>query len=59
MGRKIESFGFRPGRKVGARYVVESLLGRGYEDEAYQIRELDTGILWAAKFYFPHRDPKG
>lgn len=47
-----------PGRKVGPRYIIESLLGVGSEGEVYQIRELDTGILRAAKFYFPHRDPK-
>lgn len=34
MSRKIESFGFHPGCKMGTRYVVESLLGYGYKDEA-------------------------
>lgn len=34
MSRKIESFGFRPRCKMGTCYVVESLLGYGYEDEA-------------------------
>ncbi len=47
-----------PGRKVGPRYIIESLLGVGSEGEVYQISELETGILRAAKFYFPHRDPK-
>jgi len=58
MAPAIETFGFKPGRKVGARYTIESRIGGGYEGEVYQIRELDTGILRAAKFYFPHRDPK-
>jgi hypothetical protein len=58
MAPQIETFGFRPGRKVGARFTIEALIGRGYEGEVYQIRERDTGILRAAKFYFPHRDPK-
>jgi hypothetical protein len=55
---KIESFDFRPGRKIGPRYVIEERLGVGTEGEVYQIRELDTGIRRAAKIYFPHRDPK-
>lgn len=59
MPLKLTSFGFKPGRKVGPRYVVEAMLGRGTEGEAYQIRELDTSIRRAAKFYFPHRNPKG
>ncbi len=58
MPRPIESFNFTPGRKVGPRYVIEARLGGGTEGEVYQIRELDTAIHRAAKFYFPHRDPK-
>lgn len=54
---RIRSFNFQPGRKVGKRYVIERLLGRGSEGEVYQIRDLDTDIPRAAKFYFPHRDP--
>ena len=54
----LNTFGFDPGRKVGPRYVIESFLGGGYEGEVYQIRELGTNIRRAAKFYFPHRDPK-
>jgi hypothetical protein len=58
MPQRIESFDFRPGRKVGSRYVIEAALGGGSEGEVYQVRELDTGIRRAAKFYFPHRDPE-
>ncbi len=54
---RIGSFEFQPGRKVGKRYVIEQLLGRGSEGEVYQIRDLETDIPRAAKFYFPHRDP--
>lgn len=57
MPQRQNSFGFLPGRKVGRRYVIEAALGRGSEGEVYQIRELDTGIRRAAKFYFPHLDP--
>lgn len=57
MASRIRSFNFLPGRKVGRRYVIERPLGRGSEGEVYQIRDLETGIPRAAKFYFPHRDP--
>lgn len=40
-----------PGRKVGKRYVVESLIGAGTEGEVYRVRERETGILRAAKCY--------
>jgi len=55
--RRIDSFRLRPGRKIGRSHEVVRLLGRGIEGEVYQIREVDTGIQRAAKFYFPHRDP--
>jgi RIO-like serine/threonine protein kinase len=58
MAKKIDSFNFSPGRKVGPRYAIESRLGGGSEGEVYQIREVDTGIRRAAKFYFPHVDPE-
>ncbi len=54
---RIDTFALRAGRKIGPRYVVEHLLGKGVEGEVYQIRELDTGIRRAAKLYFPHRNP--
>lgn len=59
MPKDFDTFGLHAGRKVGPRYVVESLLGGGSEGEVYQIRELDTGILRAAKIYYPHRNAKG
>jgi len=56
--RRIDSFRFRPGRRIGSQYVVESRLGGGSEGEVYRIRELHTDITRAAKVYFPHVDPK-
>ncbi len=58
MPRGFDTFGLGAGRKVGPRYVVEARLGGGSEGEVYQIRELDTGIRRAAKFYYPHRDAR-
>ncbi|HEX8342858.1 MAG TPA: protein kinase [Tepidisphaeraceae bacterium] len=57
--RKIPRFDFHPGRTVAGKYVVERLLGSGYEGEVYAILEKATGIRRAAKFYYPHRDPLG
>ncbi len=57
--RKIKRFDFEPGRTVGGKYVIERLLGSGYEGEVYAIVEKTTGIRRAAKFYYPFRDPLG
>ncbi|MBU2479342.1 MAG: protein kinase [Gammaproteobacteria bacterium] len=35
-----------------------SHLGRGWEGEVYMVRETATGIDRAAKFFFPHRNPR-
>lgn len=59
MPQSIQSFSLRAGRKIGRRYVVERMLGKGVEGEVYQIREIDTHIRRAAKLYFPHRNVKG
>lgn len=51
----VHSFNFRPGRRLGGKYEVEELLGRGWEGEVYRVRELATGIERAAKFFYPER----
>lgn len=53
-----DGFSLAEGRKLGSNYEVVRLLGRGTEGEVYQIRERDTGILRAAKLYYPHKHPK-
>ncbi|TWT74553.1 Protein kinase domain protein [Posidoniimonas polymericola] len=52
----ITSFDFKPGARIGKRYVVQSRLGVGWEGEVYKLRELDTNIERAGKFFFPHRN---
>lgn len=52
----IQTFDFSPGRVLARKYEVLSLLGSGYEGEVYKVRELNTGIDRAAKFFFPHRN---
>jgi RIO-like serine/threonine protein kinase len=56
---KVKRFDFPPGRSVAGKYVIENLLGSGWEGEVYVIVERNTGIRRAAKFYYPHRDPMG
>lgn len=52
-----EGFGFQAGRVLLGKYEVCSAVGRGWEGEVYLVREQDTGIERAAKFFFPGRSP--
>ena len=54
-----EPFDLLPGRSVAGKYVVLRRLGAGYEGEVYAVEERSTGVRRAAKFYYPHRDPRG
>jgi len=55
---RLSSFEFPAGRVLAGRYLIERKLGTGWEGEVYKIREIKTGIERAAKFYFPHRNPR-
>ncbi len=57
--KKPKRFDFPAGRTIAGKYVIERLLGSGWEGEVYGIVERNTGIRRAAKFYYPHRDPMG
>src|SRR6478672_8823263 len=57
--RKPKRFDFPAGRTIAGKYVIERLLGSGWEGEVYVIIERNTGIRRAAKFYYPYRDPTG
>jgi serine/threonine protein kinase len=52
----ITSFSLEAGRVIGGKYVVESLLGGGWEGEVYRVVERRTGALRAAKLFFPIRN---
>lgn len=54
----INSFDFQPGRIIAKKYVIERLLGAGWEAEVYLIREISTDIEHTAKFFFPQRNVK-
>lgn len=53
---KIDSFNLQPGRMLAGKYVVETLLGAGWEGEVYKVIEEKTGIPRAAKLFFPQRN---
>jgi len=55
----IDHFNFPPGHRIADRYEVVSLLGAGWEGEVYKLREVDTGIERAGKFFFPERNKGG
>ena len=54
----IVSFDFEPGRIIARKYVIERLLGAGWEAEVYLVYERTTGIERTAKFFFPERNIK-
>jgi len=57
-GGRLIGFGLKPGEKIGDKYTVLELLGRGWEGEVYRIRENRTAIERAAKLFLPHRNPR-
>ena len=50
------TFALRQGRAIGRNYVVDSLLGAGWEGEVYRVLENRTGAARAAKLFFPQRN---
>lgn len=59
MAKRVESFGLEKGDRLAGRYVVEAKLGSGWESEVYLVSERATGVVRAAKLFFPQRNPKG
>ncbi len=53
---RIDSFDLAAGRILGGRYVVNELLGAGWEGEVYSVIERRTGVQRAAKVFFPQRN---
>lgn len=55
--QRINSFNFQPGRVIAKKYEIAEHLGSGWEGEVYKIIERSTGIIRAAKLFYPHRNP--
>ncbi len=56
--RRIKKFGFPSGLILAKKYEIISQIGTGWEGEVYLLRECSTGIERAAKFWYPHRNPR-
>jgi serine/threonine protein kinase len=56
--RRIDGFGLAPGDRVADKYVVQRLLGRGWEGEVYLVKERGTGVERSAKLFFPQRNER-
>ncbi|MFG0253287.1 MAG: protein kinase [Phycisphaerales bacterium JB038] len=52
----ITSFALAPGRVIGGKYIVEGLLGAGWEGEVYRVVDRRTEAARAAKLFFPQRN---
>ena len=52
---RLDSFDLQPGRVIGGKYVVDGMLGAGWEGEVYRVVETRTKIHRAAKLFFPRR----
>jgi serine/threonine protein kinase len=56
---KITAFNFKPGETIHHKYEILQLLGQGWEGEVYLVKEKETGIERAAKFFYPERNKGG
>jgi len=54
----IKRFHLEKGRILVGKYVVEELIGEGWEGEVYRVRERQTRIHRAAKLFYPERNPR-
>ncbi|MGP1272063.1 MAG: protein kinase domain-containing protein [Phycisphaerales bacterium] len=50
-------FHLAQGREIGGKYIVEHLLGGGWEGEVYRVSEKRTGAARAIKLFYPERNP--
>jgi tRNA A-37 threonylcarbamoyl transferase component Bud32 len=52
----ISQFQFPAGKVMAQKYIILYMLGDGYEGEVYLVKERLTGIMKAAKVFYPHRN---
>ena len=53
---RLSAFDLNPGDKLAGKYEILEMLGAGWEGEVYKVRERATGIVKAAKLFFPQRN---
>jgi len=51
-------FDLQPGQTLGRNYFILEWLGRGWEGEVYKVEERRTGIVRAAKIFYPIKRTK-
>ena len=56
--KRNSEFNFEQGKILSSKYEIVSKLGDGWEGEVYLVKEIDTEIERAAKFFYPERNPK-
>lgn len=56
---KDSYFELKPDQTLGRNYHIVEHLGRGYEGEVYKIVERRTGIVRAAKLFYPRKKSNG
>lgn len=49
------AFSLKPGQNLGRQYKVLDFLGQGWEGEVYKVEEKETGIIRAAKLFYPRK----
>jgi tRNA A-37 threonylcarbamoyl transferase component Bud32 len=55
---RMTGFELKKGDVLAGAYVVDRLLGGGWEGEVYRVRERRSGGTRAAKLFFPHRNER-
>jgi serine/threonine protein kinase len=56
--KKIDKFDLAEGEVVNGKYEILELLGKGWEGEVYLVKEIESGIERAAKFFFPKKNKR-
>jgi serine/threonine protein kinase len=54
--KAIDRFRLPPGTILAEKYEILGRLGRGWEGEVFDVRELKTGVERAAKLFYPQRN---
>jgi len=49
-------YNLRPGRLIGGKYQIDTLLGAGWEGEVYRVIEKRSGAIRALKLFYPKRN---